>query len=80
MTTENTGEFVKVAVDLDVCEAAAVCTRMAPAIFHLDDDDINHIVKQPDTEELDRKTRLAVRRCPKQALYFLNDPAQDRSS
>ena len=80
MTTENTGEFVKVAVDLDVCEAAAVCTRMAPAIFHLDDDDINHIVKQPDTEELDRKTRIAVRRCPKQALYLLDDPAKDRSS
>lgn len=80
MNDNGTDSFVKVAVDLEVCEAAAVCTRMAPAVFNLDEDDVNHVVKQPDTDELDRKTRLAVRRCPKQALYYLDDPAKDRNS
>lgn len=75
MAANNQGKtgFVQVAVDLDVCDAAAVCNRIAPQIFQLDDNDTNHILKQPDTEELDRKTRLSVRRCPKQALYLIEE-------
>lgn len=63
-------EFARVAVDHDVCEASAVCTRMVPQVFELDEDDYLHIKKQAEAEDLDRRVRIAVRRCPKQALFL----------
>ncbi|MBB3044180.1 ferredoxin [Nocardioides soli] len=58
----------EVSVDLDVCEASGVCARMVREVFRLDDDDVLTIAHQPDTDELDRRVAVAVRRCPKQAL------------
>lgn len=62
---------VEVAVDHEVCEAAGVCTRMVKGYFELDEDDVLHINKQSDSEEMDKRMEMAVRRCPKQALRVL---------
>ncbi|MGW3483373.1 ferredoxin [Rhodococcus indonesiensis] len=69
-TSVDAAAYAVVAVDLEVCEAAGVCTRMVKDVFELDDDDILHIRRQPDTVELDKRVRMAVRRCPKQALFL----------
>ena len=74
MTAERDGDVRTLAaghhtvsVDHDVCEASGVCTRMVRDVFELDEDDVLHI-RQPDTDDLDRRVEMAVRRCPKQAL------------
>lgn len=59
---------MRVEVDRDVCEANAVCERLAPEVFSLDDEDELHILlPEPPAEQHDR-VRQAVDRCPKLAL------------
>lgn len=59
---------MKVEVDLNMCEANAVCCGLAPKVFELDDEDILHIKVDEVPEELEGKVRKAVERCPKGAL------------
>ena len=54
-------------VDRDLCEANAVCCGLAPDVFELDDDEQLVITQPVPPEDLDR-VRLAVERCPKNAL------------
>jgi Ferredoxin len=54
-------------VDRDLCEANAVCCGLAPDVFELDDDEQLVITQPVPPEHLDR-VRLAVGRCPKNAL------------
>ena len=69
-STDVPAGFVRVAVDHRVCEASGVCTRTAPEVFELDENDHLHIKRQPDTDDLNRRIRLAVHRCPKHALHL----------
>ena len=54
-------------VDRDLCEANAVCCGLAPDVFELDDDE-QLVITQPVPPELLDRVRLAVERCPKNAL------------
>ncbi len=61
-----------VAVEPDICEGYAVCQRIEKSIFqHAEDDDVVRITSQPETPEVLERVKLAVRRCPKQALKLL---------
>jgi ferredoxin len=55
---------MKIKVDYDLCEANAVCMKVAPEVFKVDDNDELHILD----EALRGKIEEAVRRCPRQAL------------
>lgn len=60
---------MRVSVDRDRCEANAVCCGIEPKVFRLDDSEENLIILQPDVpEELEKRVRLAVSRCPRDAL------------
>jgi ferredoxin len=59
---------MKINVDYDLCEANAVCMKVCPEVFHLDEDDNLHIKNETPPEELRAKVEEAVRRCPRQAL------------
>ncbi|HYD10126.1 MAG TPA: ferredoxin [Acidimicrobiales bacterium] len=59
---------MRISVNLDLCEAHAVCTGIAPDVFELDDDDVLHVrVPSPPAERLG-EMRDAAMRCPKQAI------------
>ena len=59
---------MKVTVDLDRCEANAICMGLAPEVFHLDDDDNLHLLQENPPEELRQQVEQSVLRCPKQAI------------
>ncbi len=70
---------MKVKVDWDLCEANAVCMDVAPALFHVnDEDEFSHKVAgdAEDTsgaipgDQVD-KAKEAVRLCPRQALSII---------
>ena len=59
---------MKILVDYDLCEANAVCMKVCPEVFTVDEnDDLNLSTEEPD-ESLRAKVEEAVRRCPRQAL------------
>ncbi|SFI34642.1 ferredoxin [Collimonas sp. OK307] len=61
-----------VAVEPEICEGYAVCQRIEKSIFQFaEDDDVVRIISQPETPEMLERVKLAVRRCPKQALKLL---------
>jgi ferredoxin len=64
---------MKVVADWDLCEANAVCARLAPQVFsvYTDDDDEDVLAIAADGEvppEQEAGVRAAVDRCPKMAL------------
>lgn len=64
---------MKILVNWDRCEANAVCMRVAPDAFRVDDKDTMQVlVERPEGELLD-KVKVAVRRCPKRALSLVDD-------
>ena len=63
------GDF-RVVVDLDECEANAVCVGIAPEVFELDDDEQLHILIDEPDGELANRVREAVDSCPKRALFI----------
>lgn len=67
-----------VTVEPEICEGYAVCERIENSIFqYAEDDDVVRIISQPETTEVLDRVKLAVRRCPKQALKLLpRDDAQ----
>jgi len=63
-----TKAWMRILVDRDLCEGNAVCMKVCPEVFTVDDDDqVRLLVEQP-SEELRAKVEAAVRRCPRQAL------------
>ncbi|HYB97811.1 MAG TPA: ferredoxin [Candidatus Limnocylindrales bacterium] len=59
---------MKVIVDYDLCEANAICMRVAPEVFKVDEKDNLHVLQENPPEELRAKVKEAVRLCPRQAL------------
>ena len=59
---------MKILVDYDLCEANAVCMRIAPDVFQVDDEDSLNVLQENPGEELRTKMEEAVRLCPRQAL------------
>jgi len=59
---------MRILVDRDLCEGNAVCMKVCPEVFTVDDDDqVRLLIEQP-AEDLRAKVEAAVRRCPRQAL------------
>jgi len=65
-------EGMRVIIDLDLCEANALCVTEAPEIFHLDEDDQLHLLQEHPEELLRDKAVAAVRACPKAALTIID--------
>jgi ferredoxin len=62
---------MRIVVDRDLCESNAVCVRLAPDLFFIDDDDkMRLLVEQPSGDQIE-KARNAVRRCPRNALSLV---------
>ncbi|MFT5040873.1 MAG: ferredoxin [Hyphomicrobiaceae bacterium] len=59
---------MKIKVDYDLCEANAVCMKVVPQVFKVDDNDELQILDENPSEDLRPKLDEAVRRCPRQAL------------
>jgi ferredoxin len=59
---------MRVAVDYNLCEANAVCVKLLPEVFHVDDSDRLTLLMEEPPEALRGRVEEAVRRCPKQAL------------
>jgi ferredoxin len=59
---------MKVIVDLELCEANAVCMACCPEVFEVDDTDELIVRDEAVTEAVRAQIEIAVRRCPRQAL------------
>ncbi len=59
---------MKITVDYDLCESYGVCMDLAPAVFHIDDDEQLQLLTTEVGEELIEPVRSAARRCPKAAI------------
>ena len=64
---------MRVIVDRTLCESNAVCARLVPEVFVVDDDDRLQIKQEQPPETLRERVALAVRRCPKLALSIVED-------
>ncbi len=64
---------MKVVVDYDLCESNAICMGLAPQVFEVRDDDFLYLLDEHPPEELWDNVRLAVQRCPKQAISLVED-------
>jgi ferredoxin len=66
---------MRVRVNHDLCEANGVCVRLAPEVFELDGDDRLRLKQERPNEGLRAQVEQAVRRCPRQALSIVDEPA-----
>jgi ferredoxin len=64
---------MRVIVDRTLCESNAVCARLVPEVFVVDDDDRLQIRDETPPEALHERVAHAVRRCPKLALSIVDD-------
>jgi len=64
---------MKVVVDYDLCEANAVCMRILPEVFRVDDKDSLNILIEHPPETMRGKLKEAVRLCPRQAISIVED-------
>jgi ferredoxin len=65
----------RVVVDFDLCESNALCMAAAPEVFEVRDDDFLYVLDETPPDALREKVDEAVRRCPKQAITVVDDPA-----
>ena len=63
---------MRVRVDRVLCESNAVCVRLVPEVFEIDDDD-RLVIKHDPPETWRERLDQAVRRCPKQALSIVEE-------
>jgi len=59
---------MRVVVDRDRCEGNAVCVRIAPEVFQLDDDEYAMVTADPVPVEQETRVRQAIAECPRAAL------------
>jgi ferredoxin len=59
---------MRVVVDRDRCEGNAVCVRVAPEVFRLDDDDYATVTVDPVPGEQEALAEQAIAECPRAAL------------
>jgi ferredoxin len=64
---------IRIRIDHELCEANAVCVRLVPEVFALDDDDRLRLKEEGPDEALRSRLAEAVRRCPKQALAIVDE-------
>jgi len=61
---------VQISVDYSRCESHAQCVFIAPDIFTLDDEGVNHYLEVVDDARR-RAVQTAVETCPMQAISIL---------
>jgi ferredoxin len=59
---------VKVVVDLDRCEANALCMGLAPEVFLVDDDEELTVLDDEPGDALRPAVEAAINACPRQAI------------
>jgi ferredoxin len=59
---------MRVVVNLDLCEANALCVQNAPEVFELDDEDVLHVIQPEPDEALRQRVEAAAAACPKIAI------------
>ena len=59
---------MRVVVDRDRCEGNAVCVRIAPEVFTLDDDEYAMATADPVPVEQETLAEQAIVECPRAAL------------
>ncbi len=64
---------MRVVVNRALCESNAVCARLVPEVFVVDEDDRLQIKQEAPPEALRERVEHAVRRCPKLALSIAED-------
>lgn len=62
---------MKIVVDYDLCEGNAVCQKIAPQVFLVDEKDQLQVLIESPGEDLREKVEKAVARCPKAALSLI---------
>lgn len=65
--------MVRIVVDYTLCEANAVCMKVAPEVFQVGDDDKLIVLLERPPPELRAKVENAVRRCPRNALSLAEE-------
>jgi ferredoxin len=63
----------RIVVDYTLCEANAVCMKIAPEVFLVDAEDNLHLKVERPAPELTTKVDDAVRRCPRGALSLVDE-------
>ncbi|WP_024448284.1 ferredoxin [Mycolicibacterium iranicum] len=63
----------KIEVDFELCESNGVCMGIIPEVFHLDDDDYLHVLKDEVTPENEEQIKESVRQCPRQAIAIRDE-------
>ena len=64
---------MRVVVNRTLCESNAVCARLVPEIFVVDDDDRLQIKEAHPPQALRERVEHAVRRCPRLALSIVEN-------
>jgi ferredoxin len=59
---------MRIVVDLDVCEANALCMGIAPEVFEVDDNDYLTVLMPEPPESMRIAVEQAVWACPKRAI------------
>ena len=64
---------MRVVVNLNQCEANALCMGVAPEVFELTDEDELIVLDEYPNEALRARVEAAVRQCPRQAISIEED-------
>ena len=64
---------MQLTLDVAVCEANGVCTKILPELLALDEDERLHLKVAEVPPKLEEKALRAVRYCPRQALALVED-------
>jgi ferredoxin len=59
---------MRVVVDRDRCEGNAICVKIAPEVFTLDDDEYAMVTADPIPVEQETLAEHAIAECPRAAL------------
>jgi ferredoxin len=65
--------MLRIVVDYTLCEANAVCMKIAPEVFQVGEDDKLTVLVELPPPELHAKVENAVRRCPRRALSLVEE-------
>ena len=63
----------RVSIDRTLCDSQALCVTIAPAVFALDDDDINQVLVERPEGDLLARAQLAANACPKGAITLTEE-------
>jgi ferredoxin len=60
--------MMRIRINYERCEGAAVCMKVAPEVFGVGEDDRARLINKTPSENLRPKIETAIKRCPRRAL------------